>query len=219
MGVYGPLRINQPVEIEIKDPEFQGKYRSRVEGIGGDNLTLAAPMKSGEVLSLPRGLEMTVSFYDQVAVYSVDCLLMSFNMGAVPTIVLGSPINSKRIQRRNFVRLDTKIPMTYILLNQGLEPISERFDATTVDISGGGLMFTTNGRVQLGDLMEVQVSTSADRPVTAIGKTVRVTDNFMGKEHKVSVGVEFTIIEEGERDKIIRYIFNRQRELRQRGLL
>lgn len=218
MGAYGPLRINQPIEIEIKEPGYEGGYRSRVEGISGDGLVLAAPYKNSEVVRLPRGTEVTVKFYDQVAVYFVDCLVMSYNMGHVPTIVLGNPINSKRVQRRNFVRLDTKIPVVYTILDNDMKPVSEQFKATTIDISGGGLMFSTDGTIQQGKFLEILAFLSADTTVTAIGKAVRVMDNISGKNKK-SIGVEFSLIEERERDKIIRYIFNQQRELRQRGLL
>lgn len=218
MGVYGPLRINQPVDIEIKLPEMQGKYRSRVEGIGGENLTLAAPLKNGEVVRIPEGTEVTLSFIDQVAVYSVDCMVVSFKWGQIPTVILSSPINARRVQRRNFVRLDIKISMQYTKLSELLEPLSEPIEAVSMDISGGGLMFTTNGQVQQEDIIELRIFTNPDKPVNAIGKVVRVTDT-LGKERKLAVGVEFTLIEEGERDKIIRYIFNQQRELRQRGLL
>lgn len=218
MGVYGPLRINQPVEIEIKEPEYEGSYRSRVEGISGDRLVLAAPYKNSEVVHLPRGTEVTITYYDQVAVYFVDCLVMSYDLGHVPTIVLGSPINSKRVQRRNFVRLDTRLPLHYVLLDEDMKPLSQQFSATTIDISGGGLMFSTENAVKRGDLLELQCYLNNDTTVTAIGKILRVIDDVRDKNKK-SVGVEFTLVEERERDKIIRYIFNQQRELRQRGLL
>lgn len=219
MGAYGPLRINQPIEIDVKEPGREGTYRSRVEGISGDGLVLAAPYKNSEVVHLPRGTEVTVTYYDQVAVYFVDCLVMSYTMGHVPTIVLGSPVNSKRVQRRNFVRVDTKIPVLYTLLDADMKPVAEQYNATTIDISGGGIMLCTDdGKIQQGDSLELLALLNADTTVSAIGKAVRVMDNVTGKNKK-SIGVEFSLIEERERDKIIRYIFNQQRELRQRGLL
>lgn len=218
MGVYGPIRINQPVEIEIKESGYEGSYRSRVEGINNDSLVLGAPYKDGEVVHLPRGTEVTITFYDQTAVYFVDCLIMSYNMGYVPTLVLGSPINSKRVQRRNFVRLDTKVPLNYVLLDENMKPLSENFSATTIDISGGGLMFATESEIKQGDFLELIFYLNKETTVSAIGKAMRVIDDVRVKNKK-SVGVEFTLIEERERDKIIRYIFNQQRELRQRGLL
>ena len=218
MIAFGPLRINQPIEIEIREPGYEGVYRSRVEGISGESLILAAPYRNSEVVHLPRGTEVTVSYFDQVAVYFVECLVMSYNLGHVPTVVLGSPINAKRIQRRNFVRLDTRIPMRYMELDDNMQPLSEELTATTVDISGGGLMFTTNSPVEQGKTLEVRVCFDDGTILTAVGKAVRVIDNVSGKDKK-SVGVEFTLIEERERDKIIRFIFHQQRELRQRGLL
>jgi c-di-GMP-binding flagellar brake protein YcgR len=218
MSAYGPLRINQPIEIEIREPGYEGVYRSRVEGISGESLTLAAPYRNSEVIHLPRGTEVTVSYFDQVAVYFVECLVLSYNLGHVPTVVLGSPINTKRVQRRNFVRLDTRIPMRYMVLDDNMQPLSEEFTATTVDISGGGLMFTTGSPIEQGNTLEIRVCFDDGTTLTAIGKAVRVIDNVSGQDKK-SVGVEFSLIEERERDKIIRFIFNQQRELRQRGLL
>ncbi|ADG82372.1 flagellar brake protein [Thermincola potens] len=219
MGAFGPIKINQPIEIEVNFSLGINKFKSRVEGITEKNLVVAAPMVNRQIVPLKIGTQVTVSYLDNAALYTFDTVVLATDLKPVPTLTLDKPYNIKRVQRRNFVRIDAKIPMTFCLLKENLEKNSDFYYATTIDISGGGIMFSTENPLHLGDLLEIHMAFPDGVNVLAIGKVVRVIKNGQGDQQMYSVGIEFNIIEESERDKIIRYIFNQQRELRRKGLL
>ncbi len=219
MGAFGPIRINQPVEIELNYTSGINTFKSRVEGISDDNIVIAAPMLNGQVIPVKNGINMRVSYLDNIALYTFDSIVLSSNLRPVPTLTLDKPGSLKRVQRRNFVRIDARLPMVFTLLKENLESGSEDYDATTIDVSGGGLMFSTDCSLHLHDILEVKLALTDNVYVTALGKVVRIVEKKQQDKHTFSVGLEFSIIEEGERDKIIRYIFNQQRELRRKGLL
>lgn len=218
MGLFDPLRVNQPVELEL--PEYDKDcYRSRVEGIFGNKITLAAPLKGGQVVSLSPGTAVKVIYKDEMAIYTFISHVISQECLNPPTVTLGEPYDKQRIQRRNFVRLDANLTIVFSKVDENLEPVGEVCWGNTVDISGGGVMFACSAVLKCGDVLYTTVHFSDNDSVKALGKVVRFVENPSTAKFKYSVGLEFTIIEELERDKIIKFIFNRQRELRKKGLL
>ncbi len=218
MGAFEPLKENQPVEIELPGSELS-IYRSRVEHVGDDRLVVASPMKGGAIIPVRPGTVVKVIYTDNVAVYTFSAEVLSQNLSNPSILLLNKPIDSKRIQRRNFVRLDTRLTVNLTRLDDKFIPSGETFSATTVDISGGGMMFEGNTLLQMGDVLEAVICLNEHETVRAIGRIVRIMENPPKSRNRYSVGFEFIIIEETERDKIIRFIFNRQRELRRKGLL
>jgi len=217
MGSFDPLKENQPVEIEL--PGDEHRYRSRVEGLLGEKLMVASPLKSGAVIPLAPGSDLKVIYTDNVAVYTYVTRVISQNKRGVSITTLETPSEIHRIQRRNFVRLDTKLKVLLKKLDDKFIPAGEAIPATTIDISGGGLMFTCNTVLQMGEILEAELILSQQENVRSLGRVVRFADNPSGARDKYSVGFEYTLIEESERDKIIRFIFMQQRELRRKGLL
>jgi len=218
MGLYDPLKVNQPVEIELPG-NSKFSYRSRVEEIFRSKLTLAAPLKKGQIVSLSVGTTVEVSYTDQMAIYTFESQVISQNTNTPPTVTLGEPYNLRRTQRRNFVRLDVGLSIVFTQIDDDSKPMGETFSGTTVDLSGGGAMFVCNTLLKHGVILDIAIYFSKNDSVKALGRVVRFTEKPSHTKQKYSVGLEFTVIEESERDKIIRFIFNRQRELRKKGLL
>lgn len=218
MAVFDPLRINHPIEIEIPIDQVN-HYRSRVKEILGDRLVATSPMRGRGPVRLNSGTLVKFTYTDSNAVYKFSAEIIAQNFDKPATIILGKPINMKRIQRRNFVRLDTKLKMISNKVDDRFKPLDEVIQATTMDISGGGIMFGCGTFLQIGQTLEATVFLNEISTVVAIGRVVRVVENSATSKDRYSIGLEFTLIQEPERDKIIRFIFNQQRELRTKGLL
>jgi len=218
MGLFDPLKVNQPIEIEISGDELT-RYRSRVEIISPDKLVVMAPMRAGNIIPLRPKTVIKIIYTDNVAIYTFTSEVISQNYADAGTVIVGKPIDVRRIQRRNFVRLDKRLAVTLCRVDNKLSFIGEPFSATTVDLSGGGIMFGCNNLLKNGEILEATIYLDEHTSVRAIGRIVRFIQNHPKAKDKYSVGFEFAIVEEMERDKIIRFIFNQQRELRKKCLL
>ncbi len=218
MGLFDPLKVNQPIQIELPGDEVT-YYRSIVEAIFIDRFTVTSPTKAAAVIPLAPGTIVTIIFTDNTAIYTFTTEVISQNRKPPATLLLGKPIEMKRIQRRNFVRLDTRLPISLNKFNKNLHPGKELFSGTAFDISGGGMMFGCNTPLECGDVLEATINLNRQITVKTLGRVVRVMHNPPKSREKYSVGFEFRVIEEPVRDKIIRFIFNQQRELRKKGLL
>jgi c-di-GMP-binding flagellar brake protein YcgR len=218
MGLFDPIRVNRPVDIELPGKELE-RYSSNVVAISENNLVITLPVKNKDHILLKSGIIIKVIFSDNIAIYTFTAEVVSQNSTTPVTVNLGKPIETRRIQRRNFVRLDTRLKVTLEKLDEKCNSTNNSFSATTVDISGGGMMFSCSEKLELGDFLESMIFFDADEKVSAIGRVVRVISNQPQAREKYSVGFEFAVIDEAERDKIIKYIFTSQRELLRKGLI
>jgi hypothetical protein len=102
------------------------------------------------------------------------------------------------IQRRDFFRLDV---MTDVVVSR---QSGERVRTHTLDLSGSGLMLPRAPDLRMDERVWVAIDVGEDQTVSARGRVVRVT----AEGHK---GVRFDLIDETARDRLIRYLFARQR--------
>lgn len=218
MGSFDPIKINQPIELELPNDALK-QYRSRAKSLSEERMVVIVPVKGSSRVAMDHGQKVKVIYTDSSAVYVFFTTVVSLDNDDAETVTLGKPYDMRKIQRRNFVRLDTRVKVLFCRLDNRFERKGSPGEGVSVDISGGGMMFMCDEVLSSGDVLDAEVFLGQSEKVRAIGRVVRFTENPPKTKMKYSVGFEFTVIEESERDKIIRFIFNQQRELRRKGLL
>ena len=109
-------------------------------------------------------------------------------------------------ERRQFVRLDTRLDVTYTLL-----PTTQAQQALTKGIGGGGICFFSDRELTPGDRLQMAmklpdreqpVNCTAEviwcEPYEVIGKT--------GRQRSIEVGVQFLEIAPQDQDAVMRHI-------------
>ncbi len=124
--------------------------------------------------------------------------------------------DAPKTQRRNFVRLNVRVPLEYTIVSDDIG-LPETYSATTKDLSGGGLRFDSKVELAINTELEMILDIPRQGKITAVGQVVRCIP--LEFSPKYSIGVEFTLIDKKDRERLIRFIFERQRELRQKGLI
>jgi c-di-GMP-binding flagellar brake protein YcgR len=111
------------------------------------------------------------------------------------------------IQRREFVRVDAMVPVSY----RPIGPGGWTAETTTTNVSGGGFMISGTEGLRMNDIMAFTVELDGDGrdagPLEVIGRVVRET--------KGGLGIRVEEIEESERERLIRWVFGRERLGRQ----
>lgn len=112
------------------------------------------------------------------------------------------------------VGLDSKIDAIVRFLSEGNRSILSIFTPRWVDISGSGVRFVVNEPVALEDLVEVRIQLPdfEGAPVPVLCRVKRVSPSSRKDEPGQEAAMNFHLIEEEDRDRIIRYIFARQRD-------
>ncbi|MDI3537982.1 MAG: hypothetical protein PWP12_14 [Bacillota bacterium] len=210
------LRLNQKVEIEKTRDDRREIYSSYIVAIDEDTISLAAPLSGGYLVSF--GIGETVRVYAGMIAFSSEVVARKFFPD--PLLIVKRPEVFEKVQRRSFVRLEANLPVVVRVLEEvdGVpEKIPEEVKTTTLDISGGGALLVFPCRLRLETPLELTISLP-DEKISCEAKVRRVIEGKV-PQRTVYLGVEFTAISPRDQDKIVKFIFERQRELRQRGLL
>lgn len=202
------------VELIALEGEYEGKYRTRIEEVGERLLLVGAPFEHGELVPLREGTKVKITFWDEAAAYSFEGKIMQRIAVPVPLFVLELPDTVAKVQRRNFVRVPALFPVTFRMVT--LKGLSDLHKATMLDLSGGGMRFTTKERVENRSLLYTQLSLPTGELQTPV-RVIRVEKVEDAKLYRVST--EFHEILERERDRIIRCVFDIQRAMRKKGLV
>jgi c-di-GMP-binding flagellar brake protein YcgR len=131
-------------------------------------------------------------------------------------VELRHTIDLKRNQLRKHVRIETNLPLRFKLLKTSDAEKSEvkagEFaEASFSDISGGGLSFIYEHSLRLGDIISLEFDLPGVQCRGITGKIVHMTLRETKESVRFKNHVQFVNIEQHKREKIISYIFEKER--------
>ncbi|HEX2955911.1 MAG TPA: PilZ domain-containing protein [Chitinispirillaceae bacterium] len=165
------------------------------------------------------GQQVAIAFARQGdGLYAIDTKVESFDRDSL-IVELSHTREMKRNQLRQFVRIEINLPVKVRILQAVSEDdkslVGKQFEAKMVDISGGGISFLLNKPLVPGQLISInfQLSTASFNGQT--GKILKVSlidikSTTMYRHH-----VTFLDIDTPLREKIIKFVFEKQRQLNQ----
>jgi len=202
------------MELVVSEGEYVGRYKTRIEDVGDRILSLGAPFERGVVVSLREGTKVKLTYWDKTAAYSFEGKVLRRIAVPVPMFVVELPNSVTKVQRRSFVRVPALYPVTFYSVTK--EGLSDLHQATMIDLSGGGMCFLTEDRVESKALLYIHLTL----PNGDLQTPVRVCwVNKVEDSKRYMVAVEFQDLLERERDRIIICVFEIQRAMRKKGLV
>ena len=218
MAILDTISVGEKLEIRkirgsAKDLEDQSMgITSQVMDRDGDVIHISKPMKLGKNYPLEIKEQIYLYFFtkDKGILKVRGEVLLSKDE---PILLYGIKLlgKAKRIQRRFFYRLEiTKdIQITDIQNNR-------KIPCVTKDLSGGGLKCISEEALKKKDAIEVNIEIDKIN-ISILGEVVRCIKDPM--ENNYELGVQFTSLSEKDRNTIVTFIFQKQRELRKKGLI
>lgn len=214
-------KINQIVELSLDDGENY-LYKSRVADISNDYIGIEIPIekKTGNIKLIAEEHEIKVFYISNAqGQYSFDTKVIGIKDEQVPIILLEIPEGFQRKQRRSFLRVQVNLETSYRINNN---PEDTWEIVKTSDISGGGIQIVLPLHIKINLEDEIYgwlvlpFKNGAIDHVRYKAKVVRIDKPEDKKVNLVSL--EFININEVMRAKIIRYCYEKQVDLRRKGL-
>lgn len=118
-----------------------------------------------------------------------------------------------RQERREFLRIDDIVPVSYKKLTKPLDP-GDPYSASRRDISGGGIRLISEEELPKETILELKFQlpdVSSPTVITVLGEVVWVQKIVEEGKTKYASGVAYVNIAESERKKIIQYVFDKHR--------
>lgn len=205
------LSVNQKLLLEVKVGDYAGTYDSRIEDMLGEEMHIAMPSERGVTVPLKPKTKLHISFVMDRGRMSFKSVVEDRFMDPRPMLKVVKPDVLFREELRSFFRVDTRIPVKILVdINEGDIIKQKMYEAKILDLSGGGCRVSCDAPIAKNDVFELFFLGSIDRldSVKLEAKRIRKVE-----EH-IEVGSEFYSVSQGDRDKIIKYVFKRQVELR-----
>ncbi|MCE3201952.1 flagellar brake protein [Paenibacillus sonchi] len=214
-------KINEYLYIQVASSdaaEAEVEYRSRIAEMEEEAFLIEIPMqeKNGKLKKLFIGDELSVYFLTEGGIKNYfNTHVIGFKEDVIRMVKIRKPAADSifKIQRRSFFRVNAELELAV------KDALGSRFLVRTEDIGGGGTSFLSDAKVQLevgGKLfcwLMIPYRNGSTEHVNFEGEIVRIKTLETGRN---LVMLKFASITDSERQKIIRYCFERQFDFRNR---
>lgn len=214
-------KVNQMLHYQIAssdEEEAAIEYKSRIADEQEDGLLIEIPIseKTGRYKRLFLGDELSVFFVSEDGIKNYfDSHVLGFKEDGVKLIKIVKPEPDRitKVQRRSFLRVPAELEIAVKMSNH------VRFVCKTDDVGGGGISFVCDAKWPLAaeQILEcwllVPFRNGTIDHAFFKGEIVRVVQLESGRKQAM---IKYASIIDPERQKVIRYCFEKQLEYRNR---
>lgn len=205
------LAINQKIEV-IKN---ETNYKSLIIDVVDDNIKINVPISNGEYLFVSKGEELEINTYagDGKCFYFKAKVLEKGKEDGIPCYTLSEAYDVKKIQRRNFFRVDVynNIQVKNVTeLHESKYSEVQYVDTLMVDLSSGGARIVTHEHYKINDMLSIRM-TIKEKEMRIKATVIRYEEKENGQK---VYGIKFLDITQLQADKIIEELFQIMRKRR-----
>jgi c-di-GMP-binding flagellar brake protein YcgR len=242
------LELREKLHLQMEREGKKFTFLSRILEHNSTAVIIEYPtaLEGGGVLLVGDRVEATITRSD--AIWGFSSKVIEKIAGQQPLMKLAPPLSIERNQRRRYVRVDwlTACRWRPFLTPKADDPeaevIGEEADGTILNISAGGILMAANDPPKNGDYLVVKplnvnwplagaiagkVMWHCSQPPESrfhmhIGVDFRDLEEVAGgwtKEHREKLPGNIVMLSQATRHRLMQFIYQRQIELRNKGLL
>lgn len=188
-------------------------YRSKVIDRRLNEIMIAYPTSQGiEKFPIKENSLLTIEFIDKGSVFKFETKVLRIEKDPIQSFVIRKPDKHEltKIQRRQYVRIRDNVDLAVHSPENRFPP----FTSVTVDISGGGLAMIVPRDLEIfdGEIVKLYIVLKSSYSDFVYIKTKAEVIRSVIINEVRQVAVRFHLIHEQDRQKIIKYCFEKQRE-------
>lgn len=228
------LSRSQNLEMENETNKKSKVYVSQIlEILDDEKMKIGMPIEKGKVIPLPVNARLNACFYTEKGLYQGRILITDrYKEGTIYVLIAEVVSSLQKFQRRQYFRLGCMIDVKYRKITEGeveeyikegsfeIEDEELYNEGTALDISGGGVRFVSAEKIPKNQEIFMSLEVAYDNQVRSYGLLGIVIQSAEAKsttgmyEHRV----EFTNVKGSVRESLIKYIFEEERQQRQKKL-
>lgn len=214
-------KVNQLLHMQVNsidEEEAKIEYKSRIADVTDEAIVMEVPLneKTGRLKKLYMGDELNAFYVSQDGIKNYfNTSVIGFKEDVIRLVLIKKPEPEAitQVQRRSFLRVPAELEIAVRFSDQ------LQFVALTDDVGGGGISFICDGYIPLSVnniiscwvLVPYKAGTIEHVPLK--GEIVRVKVLETGRQLAM---VRFVEITDRDRQKLIRFCFERQMDFRKK---
>lgn len=205
-------------EVWIEDL-VGGPWPSVVTGHQEDLVRVAAPRLGHQRVALPLDEVFTLTYRDREVPCEAPAVLVAHALGRdggdFMVRLVAPPV---RLQRRGAVRVPIRLIVRAATRDVREVAAAETVAGLTENLSADGVLVRLDAPLGIGDVIDVAIQCGG------VGGTIQATGVVVRCERKEArtrpwrAALAFREIDRADQDRLVRHLFERQRELRRREL-
>lgn len=214
-------RIFEPGNAAALEVGDNPPFSTVIEAIVGETLVVATPLLRGEYVEMRRGQEvvLSVSRRGSPYLYPTEVLYTTWNEGKQLT-VLRRPADNAGIAPRADIRVPVSIRGQFWWEDEETAHFGPSLEGALIDLSAGGFQSLTRAALPVGKSVIVRFPLTRE-----LGHPLLRAEVLRQEERMSDLGVRtfrahcrWIGLSESDHDTLIRFVFGRERELRQKGV-
>lgn len=202
------LTIGDKAIVKRRSEIDKSEYTTQIQDIDGKNIRISTPMYKSALIRLRQKTRIELLVLGTTKVFELDAEVVGIdsegNLNYTDIVVTS---NIKKIERRNYFRV--KMVKDIYIREKDEEELDEFVRAITIDLSGGGIQFSTSHDFPKDIIVELKMEID--------GKEVLMDGELLNKSWQEEFGVykysvEFKDLSNLVQEMVIRYVFKIQRE-------
>ncbi len=220
---FSEIKIGTKLDITLFNNEGIAMHPALVSQFetveAEDLLAILAPLREGIFFPIHPGDVMELVFSQSTRFFGFRAVADDrYREGRIRFLYIRPVSEIGTVQRRGFFRYSGLLPCKYRLINEVNPQKNETvaFQSTiTKDISGGGVGLLFEDRPEMG--MNIEGKLLIGEEIQFTGTIVRVSTLGEDTAYQYEGGISFTSIDNWDREKIIKFIYDAQRNLLKKG--
>lgn len=232
------IRLTHKINAEENGGETAQIYQSSVADYLSDTeLEILMPTREGRVMLFQVGAEMEFTFFTRHGMYNArGTVTKRYRIDNLFLLAVQIRSELVKFQRREFFRIDCMIDIEYYKIREevaelpttamlfaellDVQYIGTSIKGTMMDISGGGLRFSSKEQLQRGDFILLVIRLTNDRmdeTFYLVGEVMagephpNLEDLFMNR-------AKFIFKDLKDREKIVRFVYDEERRIRKKEI-
>lgn len=210
------LNIGDKIDIIKTTSKIEENYSSQIlDIIDDETFSISDPIYKNNLVIMHENENIKISYVvKDKGIYFFEAIVLKREYKGVYKLEIKKTSSIKKHQQRKYYRFKASIPVIKQFNIKDKEFIEE---CKTQNISGNGLKLYSNFEHNVGDIVCCKFKIN-NYKIIVNSRIMRVEkiDSF---DYKNSLGVDFIELDEKDRDKIIQFIFLKQRLLREKELI
>ncbi len=216
------LHLKPATEVEICfENDDNEKFYSKLLYVVSEKEVVIISLKNseGKLVKLPQKRSYKMTLKTSQGLFENLINIKSYELeDGIPIVRIVFLEPTKKIQRRQSFRLPIEIEFKFIYKEENENYSDEVFKGMTIDVSNGGLKFKSSKSMEVEDSIKILINVQGVN-IVVISTILHKEELDIKDDYNFVYKCRFEDIPEKHKDKLSKYIFDKQRELLKSGTL